>query len=91
MTDSLKIISSWLLVTNVCVDTGITSGTCQILSFPEGDVLSIRVLIALSQTEINNKDVILVILISTNQEVIWLNISVDNSLFVNFLNTLNLQ
>jgi hypothetical protein len=72
------------------VDTSITSSSCKVFAFSEGDVLSIRVFIALSQTEINNENVVLVIFISADKEVIWFDISMNYSLFVNFLNTLNL-
>jgi len=53
-------------------------------------VLSIRILVALGETEIDDEDVILVLVISSNQKVIWLDISMDNPLFVDLLNSLNL-
>ena len=72
------------------VYTGITSSTCQVLALSEWNVLAIRVLVALSKTEIDDENTVLVIFISSNQEVIRLNISVDDSLFVDFLDTLDL-
>lgn len=53
-------------------------------------MLSIRILVALGETEIDDEDVILVLVISSNQKVIWLDISMDNPLFVDLLNSLNL-
>jgi hypothetical protein len=90
MTNGFEIVSSGLFITDVSVDTSITCGTCKVLPFSEGDVLSIRVFIALSQTKINNENVVLVIFISTDKEVVRFDISMNYSFFVNFLNTLNL-
>jgi hypothetical protein len=53
-------------------------------------VLSIRILVALGETEIDDEDVVLVLVVSSNQKVIRLNISMDNPLFVDLLNSLNL-
>jgi hypothetical protein len=53
-------------------------------------VLSIRILVALGETEIDDEDVVLVLVVSSNQKVISLNISMDNPLFVDLLNSLNL-
>ena len=72
------------------VYTGITSSTCKVLALSEWNVLAIRVLVAFSKTEIDDENTVLVIFISSNQEVIRLNISVDDSLFVDFLDTLDL-
>jgi hypothetical protein len=52
-------------------------------------VLSIRILVALGETEIDDEDVVLVLIVSSNQKVIRLNISMDNPLFVDLLNSLN--
>ena len=53
-------------------------------------MLSIRILVALGETEIDDEDVVLVLIVSSNQKVIRLNISMDNPLFVDLLNSLNL-
>lgn len=66
MAYSLQVVTSWLLVADVSVDTCITSGTCQVLALSEGDVLTIRVFIALRQTEVNDENVVLVVLVTTN-------------------------
>ena len=90
MTNSFKIISSGLFVPNVSIDTSISGSTSEIFTLPEGDVLAIGVLIAFSKTEINDEDVVLISVVPTDKEVVRLDISMDNTLFMNFLNTLNL-
>lgn len=90
MADSLKVVATGLLVPNVRVDTCVPGGASQVLTFPEGDVLAVRVLVALGETKIDDVDVILVCVVAPNQEVVGLNVSVDNALFVDLLNSLNL-
>lgn len=53
-------------------------------------MLTIGVLVALCKTEIDDVDVVLVSVVSTDKEVIRLNISMNNALFVDFLNSLYL-
>jgi hypothetical protein len=72
------------------VNTGISSSTSEILALSEGNMFTIGVLVALSKTEINNVDVVLVVFLATNEEVVWLNISMNNTFFMYFLNSLNL-
>jgi hypothetical protein len=50
-----------------------------------------RILILLSQTKVNNINVVLGLLCSADQEVIGLYVTVDDSFLVNFLDSLNLQ
>ena len=54
-------------------------------------MLTLGVLIALSETEIDDVDIVFGALVAANEEVIRLDISVDNSLVMHFLNTGNLQ
>lgn len=91
MPNSFQIVSSRLLVTNVSIDTSISCCACQVLSLSERNMLSLGVLIALGKTEINDEDVVLIVLISPNQEVIWLNVSVNNPLLMYLLDSLNLK
>ena len=72
------------------VDASVSRGSGQVLALSEGDMLAIRILVAFSKTEINDEDVVLISVVSTNKEVVRLDISMDNTLFMNFLNTLNL-
>lgn len=90
MSNRLKIISPRLLVPDVRVDASVSGSACQVFALTEGNVLSIGILVALGETEIDDEDVIFVLVVSTNQKVIWLNISVDDPLFVDLLNSLNL-
>ena len=54
-------------------------------------MLTLGVLIALGETEIDDVDIVFGALVAANEEVIRLDISVDNSLVMHFLNTGNLQ
>lgn len=90
MANGLKVISSWLFVPDVSVDAGVSSSTSQILSLSKGDMLSLRILVALSETEIDNEYAILIVFWATNQKVVRLDVSVDNTLFVCLLNALQL-
>ena len=47
MANAFKIVSSRLLVSDVCVDGGVSCGTCQVFAISEGDVLAVRTLVAL--------------------------------------------
>lgn len=89
VTDSLKIVSPGLLISNMGVDTSISGSSSQVLSFSEGDMLTLRVLVALGKSKVNNVNIILSGVRVSNQEVVWLNISMDNALFVHFLNSLD--
>ena len=90
MADRLEVIAARLLVSDVRVDTRIASCTCQILALAERNVLTVRVFVALSETKIDDVDAVLVGIVSADEEVIRLDISVNNALFVDFLNSLNL-
>lgn len=70
--------------------TRIPSSSSQVLSLTEGNVLTIGVFVAFSKTEIDDENVILVGIISTYQEVVWLDVSVNYAFFMYLLNSLNL-
>jgi hypothetical protein len=53
-------------------------------------VLALGVLEALCESEINDVDIVLGLLSCTDQEVVWLDVSVDDSLLVYFLDSLDL-
>jgi len=74
----------------VSVDTRVPSSACQVLTFSEGDVLAVRVLVALGETEVDDIDVVLVCVVAADEEIIRLDVSVDNALLVHLLNSLNL-
>lgn len=72
------------------VDAGVASGARQVLALAEWDVLAVRILVALSQAEIDDVHVVFVRVVPADQEVVWLYISVDDALLVHLLNSLNL-
>jgi len=87
MSDGLEIISSGLLIPDVGVHTGISGRTRQIFAISEWNMLAIRRLVALSQTKIDNVNSIFCGFGATNQKVIWLDVSMNNSLLVDHLNS----
>ena len=72
------------------VDARISGSPCQVLSLAERNMLTVRVLVALRQPEVDDVHVVLVGVVPSNQEIIRFNISVNNAFFVYFLNSLNL-
>lgn len=66
MSNSFEIVSAALFVTNVGVDGSIPGSARQVFALSEGNVLVIRVFVALCQPEIDNVDVILGALGSAN-------------------------
>lgn len=53
-------------------------------------MLALRVLVALGETEVDDVDEVLCRFTGADQEVVWFDISVDDTLFVNFLDSLDL-
>ena len=87
MTNGLEVISSGLLNTLVGGNGGVPGGTGEVLAILVGDVLALGVLVALGKTEINDVDVVAGGVRTTDQEVIGLDITMDNTLLVNLFNT----
>lgn len=50
---------------------------------------TLRILVTLSKSKINYINSVLVVLSASNQEVVWLNISMNDSFFMHFLNSLD--
>jgi len=73
------------------VKGSVSCRSSQVFSLTEGDVLTLRVFVALSQTKVNNINVVLGLLCSSDQEVIGLYVTMDDSFLVDFLDSLNLQ
>ena len=86
VTDCFQVISSRLFLTKMGGEGGVSGGSCQILTFYEWDVLSLRILVALSQTEINDVDVV-ASGVCTDQEVIRFNVSMNYSFLMNLFNS----
>ena len=91
MTNGLQVISSRLLIANVRANRGVPGRTSKVFALTEGDMLTLRVLVALRQTKVNNIDVVLGALVAADQEVIWLDITVDDALFVHLLDSVDLN
>lgn len=89
MTNGLKVISSGLLIAQMSVETSISGCTGQVLSISERNMFSVRRLVTFSQTKINDVNGVLGLIVAANQEVIRLNVSVDDSLFMDGLDSLN--
>ena len=85
MTDSLQIVSPGLLDALVRGNRGISGRARQILSILVGDVLTFTVFVALGQTEIDDVDIVPSSISSTDEEVIGLDITMDDALFVDLL------
>jgi hypothetical protein len=88
--NGFKIVSSGLFIANVSVYTSISGCSCQVLTFFEWNMLSIRVLVALSQTKVDDVDTVLSGFSTSDEEVIGLDISMNDSLFMNNFYSLNL-
>src|SRR3954468_17904155 len=69
------------------IDGCVTSGTSQVLVLTVWDVeVSLWVTVLLGQTEVNDIDLVTTFA-NTHQEVVWLDITVDERLSVNVLDT----
>lgn len=89
VTDGLEIISSRLLVSDMGVQTGVSSGTSQVFAISEWDMLTFGALVALGKTEIDDINGVFSLIISTDEEVVGLDISMNDSLFVHDLDSLD--
>ena len=87
MTNGLQIVSSGLLDTLVRSNRGVSGGTSQVLAILVGDVLTLGVLVALGETEIDDVDVVSGGVGAADEEVVRLDISVDDALLVHFFDT----
>ena len=90
MTNCLKIVSTRLFIPNMGIQIGISRSACQILALTEGDMFSFRILKTLGKTEVDDVNIVFRAFCSSNEEVVWFDVTVDNSLFMDFLNSLNL-
>lgn len=85
--NALQVVTSRLLNSFMGGDGGISGGSSQVFSVLVGDVHALSVLVALSKTKVNDVDVVASGVGSTNEEVVWLDITMDESLFVHLLDT----
>lgn len=70
------------------INGAVSCSTCQILSFSKGNVFAFRVLKALGKTKINDINIVFSGLITANKEIVWFDITMNNSLIVNLLDSL---
>ena len=89
MPDCLQVISSRLLVSNMGVDGGVSCGTSEVLAVSERNVLTIRALVALGQSKIDNVDGVFGLLSASNQKVVGFDIPMNDSLFVHNFDSLD--
>lgn len=88
MANGLETVSSGLLVSNMSVQRRVSGRSSQVLAILERNMLSVAGLVALGQTEINNVDGVLCGLGASSHEVVRFDVSVNDSFFVNYLNSL---
>lgn len=87
MPNRFQIISTALLNSLVCIDRSVTRGTSQVFAVFVGNVFTFTIFVALCQAEVNYINVVLGRFSATYQEVVRLDVSVNDALFVHFLNS----
>ena len=83
--NSLKIVPSALLFSLVSGHRRIPSCTCKVLSLLIGNVLAVRIFVTFGQAEIDNVNIITILVISTDKEIIRLDVTVNQFLLMYFL------
>ena len=91
MADGLKVIPTALLISEMREDGGISGCAGKVLALSEGDMFTLRVLVALGKTKINDVDVVLGRLVAADHEVVRLDVTMDDPLLVHFLNAMDLR
>ena len=86
MSDCLKIISSTLFNALVSGYRRIARRSSQVLTILVWDVLTLTVSIALCQAKVNDINCVFGRFCSSNEEIVWLNVAMDDALLVDFLN-----
>ena len=84
-----QVVSPWLFNTFVSGYRGVPGRSCQVFAIFVGDVLALTVLVALCEAEIYDVDVVSTRFCASDQEIVWLDISVDDSLFMHFFDALD--
>ena len=85
-----KLVGRNLTNSLVSVNTCIPGGSGQVFTLTVGDMCSIRVSIAFGKTEINHIYTVLCGITSSNKEIVWFNVSMNNTFFMDLLNSLDL-
>jgi len=75
----------------VSADRRIPSSPCKTFTVSERNVLAIRTLKLFGKPEVDDVDLVLRRLSAPNEEIIWLDVSMDDPFLVTCLNQLNLN
>ena len=89
MSNGLQVVPSALLVANMGADGRVSCRASQVLAFAERNVLTLGVLVALSETEIDDVDIVTGGFCASDQKVIRLDITMDDPLLVHLLDSLD--
>ena len=89
MPNCLEIISSRLLVSDMGINTSVPCSSCKIFTISEGNVLANGTLVTFSETKIDDINGIFSSFCTSNQKVVWLDVSMDNSLLMDDLDSLD--
>ena len=89
MANGLEIIPSALLLSKVSIQRSISSRSSQVFTLFKGNVTTIGLSKELGKTKVNDEYSVLVLIVTTDEEVIRLDVSVNYSLRVNFLDSTN--
>lgn len=79
VTNGFQVVSSGLLITEMGVDGGIPGGSGQVLAISEWDVLTVGRLETLGETEINDVDSVLSLVVASNKEVIRFDVTMNDA------------
>lgn len=86
MADGLQVVPPRLLLAQMGGERRIPCGTCQVLTLYERNVLALRILVALSESKINDVNIV-PCCVGSNQEIVRLDVSMDDSLLVHLFNS----
>ena len=89
MTNGFQIVTSTLLDSLVRRDRGVSGGAGEVLAIFVRNMFTLTILVALSETKVNDEDIVSSRLSATDQEVIGLDITMDDPLVVHLLNSLD--
>jgi len=89
VSNCFQIVSSGLFITNVGIERGISGSTCEVFAVSEWDVLTTGALVAFGEAKINDVDCVFRLVVTSNEEIVRLNVSMDDSLLMHNLDSLN--
>ena len=89
MANGFQIVTSTLLNSLVRRDRGVSGGTGKVLTIFVRNMFTLTILVALSETEIDDVDIVTGGLGASDQKVIRLDITMDDPLLVHLLDSLD--